>query len=443
MTHPFSKVLKAGFVFLILAAGFNEAQAQVLSSSSLQNPFDSAGASARAMALGGAFVGVADDSSALFFNPAGLAALKGTDFTLHHQLGLAGIWQDVLAVGVPLGKGAGLGFTGNFVNYGTFDGRAADGTPIAGPTANQFGGGFGGGLELAKGLYAGVAVEGTLQQLASNSYGLINGNVGLLYSLPQGWRFGASYEGWGTATGSATASSVVRVGGSKAFTSKDPLALLTALSYTYEPQFGSEVLAGMEVSYKSNYFLRVGYQADLQDSGLTGLQGLTAGAGVAFSGFQLDYAFIPFADLGSTNRISLGYRFGAEPPAVQTAAKTVGHQSSPGTAQVQPQPASSSQTGQSLTLQFDMPSPQVAQGKALEQQGQWNQALSAYLAAVKDNPQNAEAWWRMGNIYYRLRYKDYAVQCFEKVIQLKPEAQSLGDWLEKYKNQAPAPATKP
>ncbi|HJT24550.1 MAG TPA: hypothetical protein VJ873_08220, partial [bacterium] len=49
-------------------------QAQtVTGTASLAAPLDNLQGSARDMALGSAFVGVADDASALFFNPAGLS----------------------------------------------------------------------------------------------------------------------------------------------------------------------------------------------------------------------------------------------------------------------------------------------------------------------------------------------------------------------------------
>jgi hypothetical protein len=440
----------------------NPIGAQTLPSSTLQDPFDSAGASARDVAMGNAFVGVADDSSALFFNPAGLATLKGNEMGLHHLIGLDGISQDIFTLGMPLGKGTGLGFTAQMVNYGTFEGRNADGTLAPSNTANQVGMGLGGGLEILKGLSVGADFRGTIQQLAYDSYTLFDADAGLLYSLPQGWRFGVSYENFGSTTNGATAASILRVGLSKLFSGKGPFSLLTAAAYSYEPQYGSEMNFGAEASLKSTYFIRAGYQLSLQDTGLNGLQGVSAGAGVAVRGFCLDYAFVPFGDLGSTNRISLTYHFGGATPAAPGAAKAstahganspselplpslgpplgASSQAPMGPAPVIPEPVAGSSAGaggQSLTVQFDMPSPQVAKGEKLEQAGQLEEALKAYRAAIKDNPQDAKAWWDMANLYYRFNHKDYAVQCFEQVVKLKPEAQSLAAWLEKYKTQAP------
>ncbi len=420
--------------------------AQALSTASIQNPFESSEASARSMGMGGAFVGVADDSSALFFNPAGLGNLRGIDLAVDHQIGLAGITEDLLILGLPLGQGYGLGISGQFVNYGSFDGRTADGTPTASPTAYQAGFALGGGMELVPGFFMGAGLQGTVQQLSLSSYTLFNGNAGLLYVIPGGWRLGASYGGWGTAAVNANAPAILRAGVSKLFSGKGPFSLLAAASYDYESQFGSDALVGLEGAYRKNFFVRVGFQGNLQDSGINGFQGLTAGAGLAFADFSLDYAFEPFGDVGTTNRVSLAYRFGTEPtpaapvskipttrPVIQTTAPNPG----------QPQPVQSNPagTGQSLTVQFDLVSQDMAKAQTLEQEGRSKDAVRAYLAVIKDDPQNAKAWWRLGNLYYHMNYKAYAVQCFETVLKLKPDIKTLADWLEKYKASPENPAS--
>jgi len=41
------------------------------------------------------------------------------------------------------------------------------------------------------------------------------------------------------------------------------------------------------------------------------MSGLSVGAGIVWGSAKLDYAFVPYGDLGNTHRISLGYRFGS------------------------------------------------------------------------------------------------------------------------------------
>ena len=53
--------------------------------------------------------------------------------------------------------------------------------------------------------------------------------------------------------------------------------------------------------------LRGGWNSrSLQVDGLTGV---TLGAGVEFHGLSVDYAFLPYGDLGSTHRVGLSAKF--------------------------------------------------------------------------------------------------------------------------------------
>ena len=62
--------------------------------------------SARTSGLSGAFCGVADDLSAVIFNPAGLVQLKHTSISLTHLSSFADTCIEYLGAGMPLGKGA-------------------------------------------------------------------------------------------------------------------------------------------------------------------------------------------------------------------------------------------------------------------------------------------------------------------------------------------------
>ena len=52
---------------------------------------------------------------------------------------------------------------------------------------------------------------------------------------------------------------------------------------------------------------RAGYNSRMDVSG--NMKGVTAGAGLEYSDYMLDYAFVPFGNLGDTHRISLGLKF--------------------------------------------------------------------------------------------------------------------------------------
>ena len=54
--------------------------------------------------------------------------------------------------------------------------------------------------------------------------------------------------------------------------------------------------------------LRGGYDQN-RTRGVDGFAGFSAGAGFDFSALRLDYAWLPFGDLGSVNRITIAFRF--------------------------------------------------------------------------------------------------------------------------------------
>jgi len=69
------------------------------------------GVGARATALGSAFVASADDASALYWNPAGLAHLQGSEAFASHSEWLTDINFDYLGIGLNLGERGTLGFS--------------------------------------------------------------------------------------------------------------------------------------------------------------------------------------------------------------------------------------------------------------------------------------------------------------------------------------------
>ena len=68
---------------------------------------------------------------------------------------------------------------------------------------------------------------------------------------------------------------------------------------------------GVENNYKLsdniNVAWRIGYNTKTTDVG--GLGGCSLGLGGNFKRYRVDYAFVPFGDLGDTHRISIGISF--------------------------------------------------------------------------------------------------------------------------------------
>lgn len=118
--------MKLNRLILFLAIFLAQAQAQ-LYMAKYAGEFMSFGIGSRTSALGGAFVALANDINATYFNPAGLATLNYPQILLHHEEKFGKLLNyDVAAVAIPYGKDYtfGITLTRNGID-GIFDTRNA------------------------------------------------------------------------------------------------------------------------------------------------------------------------------------------------------------------------------------------------------------------------------------------------------------------------------
>ncbi|NQV72382.1 PorV/PorQ family protein [bacterium] len=93
-----------GFPFTSLGQGVSKVGTTV-------GDFLQIGVGPRALGQGGAFVAAANDISALYWNPAGLAEVSGTEIFVTHSEWLANINFDYIGVGLNMGSKGSLGFS--------------------------------------------------------------------------------------------------------------------------------------------------------------------------------------------------------------------------------------------------------------------------------------------------------------------------------------------
>lgn len=94
------------------------------------------GVGARAAAMGDAFTVIVDDSTSLYWNPAGLAKIEKRQLSATYNMWFAGINQGYLGMSFPLSGGGTVGGGVNYVDMGDFDGRDAEGNPTVTFTAS-------------------------------------------------------------------------------------------------------------------------------------------------------------------------------------------------------------------------------------------------------------------------------------------------------------------
>jgi hypothetical protein len=290
---------------LVLAALVHADQA-TLPAAGQAMALDNAGASARALAMGSAFVAVPGDEASLAWNPAGLAKVPEATLGLHHNSWLMDAYQETLAVAFPLGAENGLGMQLNFVDFGTFQSRDVQGNLGADFSAYRmgFGGGWGGRLPRLARAYAGLEARGSVEAVESAAYSSLAFDVGALWQ-PLDWLdVGAAWRDLGSPLASFFPANGLQTG----LSLKPRPWLLFACATQWEPTGVNRLQLGLETIW-GGLAGRAGYQLAFQDNHWNGLNSVSLGGGFKMGDLNLDYAWLPFGDLGSSQRLSLRYHF--------------------------------------------------------------------------------------------------------------------------------------
>jgi len=274
------------------------------------------GQGCRASAMGESFTGLADDASAVYWNPAGLGLIAGHKFDLSHQEWFEGIRDEIGHAAIPLGPGAlgfGLAYTGapgvrywdpDLQMFNEFDAWNAMLTA-------------GYGWRLAERFTAGVTATGLYEDIqATDAIGTIGygGTVdlGVTAKIAEGLGAGFAARHLGSMTYGA---GFERVPMEFALGAAYSTRLFNFTLDAVAPALDNtpNVRAGIEFIPVRPIALRVGYRTGPVSLGSLGYQnGLTGGVGVTLGNFGLDYAFVPYGELGLTHRI--GLRLEVPPP---------------------------------------------------------------------------------------------------------------------------------
>ena len=277
-------------------------------------------AGVRGAGMGDMFAGVADDVSTTYWNTAGLAQLDHIEINLLHVAYFASTNYEFAGFALPIQPGSTLGLSGSFDFVPSFN---STNNPSAIPgSANDIAVALGYGQKFGDNFALGIGAK----YLASNlvSYGASGGAVdaGLLFfTKNKDLSLGLSVQNVGQVSNFSQYASVEKL----------PMVYRGGIVYRFQPQEPTNFLIGVDVEkpIDSDFLLhaggelwvggkdfsvafRGGYSLDPLNQDLGGATGATMGAGVRFSGFELNYALVPFGVLGDTQRFSLTYRFGME-----------------------------------------------------------------------------------------------------------------------------------
>ena len=273
------------------------------------------GIGARAIGMGESFVALADDADAIYWNPGGLGQIKKKEISMMYNQWFEGIKQGYVGYVHPLGN---IGTFGGAVSYlivGDMDRTEIDSDGDDVSTSQTFGASdmfvtlsYGRKIKM---LDVGVSLKYITEKIEDESATAFAVDLGFLYATPvPKLNVGLSVQNLGTKIKFISESDLLplnfKLGASYKMLEKDALAL--ALDVNIPNEGNVNVHAGAEYLLFDMIALRAGYKTTTIE-GLGALSGLSAGCGFAFKGYGIDYAWVPYGDLGSTHRVSLAIKF--------------------------------------------------------------------------------------------------------------------------------------
>ena len=279
------------------------------------------GFGARALSLGNAFTAMADDPTAVYWNPAGLEFIDQQSLTLFHSSLWASTNYDFLGYVFPtfnLGTfGLGLGR----IAVGDIQERSEDGVPLNKFSLQEFNLFFSYAKKMPLNITPGVSLRivhrawGSLKQmgnLADNGIGL---DLGVLYRPEwlgspwlQDWSIGLNLQNLlapqlKEGTGSDIFPATIKLGFFKKLRLVGGEATNILFDFDFSEKRDLKLHFGTEYAIPDLGSMRIGY----------GTGGFSLGAGVEYQMFEIEYAFgrNEFADvLAPVHRISLSINFG-------------------------------------------------------------------------------------------------------------------------------------
>ena len=154
----------------------------------------------RALGMGGAFVSVADDATAMYWNPSGIARLERNEFIFMHSNWLADIRFDFVGLVFPLGTMGTIGFNVTAMTMSEMDITTEYEPEGTGETFSA--GSFVAGVSFARNLTDNFSIGGTAKYVSekiwnSTASGLAV-DIGTIFNTPfRGIRLGASISNFG------------------------------------------------------------------------------------------------------------------------------------------------------------------------------------------------------------------------------------------------------
>ncbi len=269
------------------------------------------GVGARAAAMGEAYAAVAQDPTALYWNPAGIANVVGREYHASHNEWISDVRYEWVAVVQGL-QGHALGLHVGMLHMGEFEGRDALGNFTESFRSYDFTMGASYARRLTRSIELGATGKMLYERIHDSTATGFAGDFGVRYRTPlRGLVVALTGTNLGTAMKFETETFVLpaqmRLG--TAYRTRRVLqGLLLAADLRMPNDSDVKAHLGAEIWVHEMVALRGGAKINYDEEvGTTGI-------GILYRDYEFDYAYVPFADaseLGDTHRISVGWRPGS------------------------------------------------------------------------------------------------------------------------------------
>ncbi len=278
--------------------------------------------------MGEAFVALADDATALYWNPAGILQVKNSQITYMHNFWFQDITYDYIGYvfglrsGVPAESGSDekFGISAIMLNSGEIQRTLEDASGNYTGPGNKFTAydiclAFTYAWKMAENYSFGTNLKFVRSSIDDVTGYAVSADFGFLFNPIDRLSIGVNaqnailpipiryYRGNTGVSALHTLPMNVKVGA--AYRLYDNLTLGLDVNVPIDNKLNVHI--GAEYWY-GNFALRLGYKTDfIMD--IDALSGLSAGMGFKWQSYQADYAFVPYGDLGFTHRVSLSVKF--------------------------------------------------------------------------------------------------------------------------------------